>query len=76
MELALAVVIFWILIGSICLGAMIFWVWMLVHAAISKTIDNTEKIVWVLIILFTHFLGALIYFFVRWIPDRNKVSIS
>ena len=75
MELALAVVIFWIFIGCVSFGAMVFWVWMLVHAAISKTIDNTEKIVWVLIILFTHFLGALIYFFVRWISDRKRIPV-
>lgn len=42
----------------------LFWLWMLVDAATNER-DGTDRIVWVLIILFTHFIGALIYFFVR-----------
>jgi hypothetical protein len=37
---------------------------MLIHAITNKGLDSTEKIVWVLVVLFLHFLGALIYFFV------------
>jgi hypothetical protein len=42
----------------------IFWLWMLIDAITNTAIDGTEKIVWVLVILFTHIIGALIYFFV------------
>jgi len=41
-----------------------FWIWMLIHAITSHGLSDGEKIAWVLIILFLHFLGALIYFFV------------
>ena len=41
-----------------------FWIWMLIHAITNKGLTDGEKIAWVLIILFLHFLGALIYFFV------------
>ncbi|MSU59790.1 MAG: PLDc_N domain-containing protein [Pedosphaera sp.] len=41
-----------------------FWIWMLVHAIQNKGLNETEKIVWVLVIALVHFLGALIYFFV------------
>lgn len=41
-----------------------FWIWMLIHAIQNKGLDQTEKIVWVLVIALLHFLGAVIYFFV------------
>jgi len=43
----------------------IFWLWMLIDAAVNESSTGTDKVVWVLIILFTHFIGALIYFIVR-----------
>ena len=42
----------------------IFWIWMLVDCATKERNQDTEKIVWILIILFTHFIGALLYLFV------------
>jgi Phospholipase_D-nuclease N-terminal len=44
--------------------ATIFWLWMLIHAITNKGLDSVEKLIWVLVIFFLHFLGALIYFFV------------
>ncbi|HLW68813.1 MAG TPA: PLDc N-terminal domain-containing protein [Gemmataceae bacterium] len=52
--------VFWI-IGII---ASIFWIWMLIDALIKEPTTN-EKILWFLVIFFLHFIGALIYFFVR-----------
>ena len=48
----------------IILLASIFWLWMVVDAAMNPRLSDTEKIVWVLIVLFTHFIGAVVYFFV------------
>jgi phospholipase D-like protein len=53
-----------LIIGAIVLAAFVFWIWMLVHAVTNKGLGDGEKIAWVLVILFTHFIGALIYFFV------------
>ena len=47
----------------IALLASIFWIWMLVDRLTSKLAGN-EKLVWVLVILFTHLLAATIYFVV------------
>ena len=44
--------------------ASIFWLWMLIDAIVNEP-AGTEKVVWVLVILFLHLLGALIYFIVR-----------
>ena len=50
----------------------ILWVWMLVDCATKEPSKGNDKIIWILIILFTHFIGALIYMFV----GRPKRRIS
>jgi len=51
-------------VGLLVAAASIFWVWMLVHAITNKQLSDTDRIIWVLFVLFLHLLGALIYFFV------------
>ena len=41
-----------------------FWIWMLIHAITNRGLTDGEKIAWVLVVLFLHFFGAVIYFFV------------
>ena len=50
--------------GAIGLACFAFWLWMLINAITNKGIADTEKIVWVIVIIFLPFLGSLIYFFV------------
>ena len=52
-----------------------FWVWMLVHCLQNQALVGNEKLVWVLVIVFTHFLGAVIYFFVGR-PKRLPPSVQ
>jgi len=42
----------------------IFWIWMLVDCLQNPRLQGTEKLIWVLVIIFLHGLGALIYFLV------------
>jgi hypothetical protein len=42
--------------------AFVFWIWMLIDAIKNPRLDGTQRIVWVLVIVFLHALGALIYF--------------
>ena len=44
---------------------MTFWVWMLIDCVTRESNEGNERIVWVLILLFTHVIGAAIYYFVR-----------
>jgi hypothetical protein len=37
---------------------------MLIHAITNKGLQDVEKIVWVLVIIFLPLLGSIIYFFV------------
>ena len=53
-----------LVLGVIVLAAFAFWIWMLIHAITNKGLNDTEKLIWVLVVLFLHFIGALIYFFV------------
>jgi hypothetical protein len=58
-----------ILIG---LALFAFWVWMLVECATKEPNTGNEKLCWIVVIVFTQILGALIYFFVRR-PNRNAM---
>jgi hypothetical protein len=46
----------------LAVAATIFWVWMLIDALMNPRIQGTEKLVWVLVVLFLHLLGAVLYF--------------
>ena len=64
-----------LLLAPIALLAFAFWIWMLIHAATNRGLTDTEKLMWVLIIVFVHFLGALIYFFVGR-PKKNLPPVA
>ena len=68
-----------LLIGFLVLGVMScslailgFWVWMLVECALYTPAENNLKLVWVLIIVLTGCIGALIFFFVQRPKDRVR----
>ncbi len=50
------------------IAAFVFWIWALIDCIKNTRLSDTEKVVWVLVILFLHFLGALIYL----LAGRNK----
>ncbi len=61
-EILLLLMMFFLV--PLAIAATVFWIWMLVHAVTNRGLTDVEKVMWVLIILFVHFIGALIYFFV------------
>jgi uncharacterized RDD family membrane protein YckC len=63
---------FILMLGVIALAASVFWIWMLVDAITNKQLNDNDKLIWVLVIIFTHFIGGLIYFFV----GRNQTAVS
>ncbi len=54
----------WLVAAVIGFLIFVFWIWMLIHAITNKGLDSTEKLIWVLVVIFLHGLGALIYFFI------------
>ncbi len=60
----------------ILLSGTIFWVWVLIDCLTnepnsSDPNNNNSKILWVLVITLTHWIGAIIYVLVRR-PQRIK----
>ena len=54
-----------LLFTSLVLGASVFWVFMIVECATKEPAEGNDKLIWILIIIFTHWIGALIYYLVR-----------
>ena len=68
----LALVVFFVL--PLALALFAFWIWMLVSAVQNRGLSDGEKIAWVLVIVFLHWLGAILYFFIGH-PKRNTLWI-
>ena len=53
--------ILWILMFIVGLAALAVWIWALVDAIQNPALDSTMRIVWILVIVFTQIIGAIIY---------------
>ena len=63
-----------LIVVPISLAMLAFWIWMLIHAIQNKGLSEGEKIAWVIVLVFVHFLGAVIYFFVG--RPKGKTPLS
>ena len=65
----------WVMLGLIIAGisvfCFVFWVLMVIDCVKRKFKDDSEKIVWLLVIIFAGIIGALIYFFVVKKKDKK-----
>ncbi len=43
----------------------IFWIWMLWDLVTQENIDGNQKVIWILVVALTHFIGAFIYFVMK-----------
>jgi len=67
--LAMMVVFFFVAVAG-----TIFWVCMLIDCVQNEPSTGNDKIVWLLLLIFTHFIGALIYYFVRCKPRKRQLA--
>jgi hypothetical protein len=51
-------------LAIIGLLAFVFWIWMIIDAIQNKGLTDGEKIAWVLVVIFLHCIGALLYFLI------------
>ena len=51
----------WGLIGT---AFLVIWIWALIDCLTREFRDSTEKLMWVLVIVFLNVVGALIYLFI------------
>jgi hypothetical protein len=49
---------------------LIFWIWALIDILKSDFKDNTNKIIWLLVVFFLNGFGAILYYFI----GRNQKS--
>jgi hypothetical protein len=54
-----------LIFAVIGIGGTILWIWMIVDCATKEPSEGNDKLVWILIIVLTHWIGALIYLLVR-----------
>ena len=43
----------------------VLWIWALVDCLTNEPAEETEKVIWILVIVFTHALGAVLYLIIR-----------
>ena len=58
-------VIMGVLFVGVLVCAFAFWLWMLIDCATKEPSTGNDKLIWILVIIFAHWVGALIYFIVR-----------
>ncbi len=56
--------LFGVILAVILLLTTVFWLWILGDCVRNKSLSRTQKILWFLVIFFTHILGALAYFII------------
>lgn len=64
--------LFFMLFG---LAALAFWIWMLIDCIKNEPSEGNDKLIWVLVIVLTNWIGALIYFLVRR-PNRPAKQVA
>lgn len=52
-----------VLVLAAAIFSFVFWILMLVDCAQRSFKNETDKVVWILILVFLHALGAVIYYF-------------
>ena len=48
----------------VAIACFIFWVWMLIDCIQRDFGEGSEKVIWVLVIVFLGIIGAIIYYFI------------
>ena len=65
-------IILLVFFGAIIAGLIfIFWIWMIIDCLKRDFKKDYEKVVWIIVIIFLHILGASIYYFVVKAGDKK-----
>lgn len=62
--LAVLSFLFVIFMFVLCVGMVILWIWSLINLLSSTVKSSTEKLIWLLVILFLPVLGPILYLFI------------
>lgn len=64
-------ILFWIVIIGLAIFAFVFWILMIVDVAKRNFKQENDKIMWILIVILTGIIGALIYYFMVKRKDKK-----
>ncbi len=53
-----------VFIFILCVGMFVLWIWSLINLLSSAVKNSTEKLLWLLVILFLPVLGPILYLFI------------
>ena len=70
--LTMAILVLWFMGIALSLAITAFWVWMLVDCLTNMDSQGNDKIIWILVIVFTNLIGALVYYFVQ--RPKNQIG--
>lgn len=51
--------------GLMYLVSFVLWVWMLADCLKKETDEGNTRLIWVIVIIFTYIIGALLYYLMR-----------
>lgn len=63
-----------LLLVAIAILAFIFWIWTIIDCAKRNFKNETEKVVWILVIVLTGLIGSIIYYFVVMTSKKQGVK--
>ena len=53
-----------LVVAALGIAALAFWIWALIDAIKNPRLTDNERLIWIIVILLTSWLGALIYILV------------
>ena len=62
------IIIFAIVLGIVSIGVLVYFI---IHVVNNKQIDSTERLVWILIFIFTGMIGYPIYWYMRILRNQT-----
>ena len=62
----------WFIVLLVLLGTVV-WIWALVDCLVHEPAQGTTKLIWVIVILFTNSIGAVLYVLLRR-PQRKRAA--
>lgn len=74
-DLMVGVILFYGFVVVLSLASLVFWIVEIIDAARRQWPDPNTKIIWLLVVVLLHGLGALIYYFAGkpsgWLPGET-----
>lgn len=67
---------FGLVVLAAALFLFVFWLWMLVDCLKRDFKRDIDKVVWIIVLIFLHLLGAIVYYFVVKIPSKNVTAVK